>query len=112
MFDCGEGTQIQLHRSTLKPSQINKIFITHNHGDHLFGLQGLMCTVGMNINADEFEGKHVDIYGPVGLRSYVRCALRFSYSSLPYTYSVQEIVVPSNKDFSRSLDIPHDDGFW
>ena len=116
MFDCGEGSQIQLHRCSLKPSQINKIFITHNHGDHLFGLQGLMCTIGMNTTivegTDTTEGKHVDIYGPVGLRSYLRCALRFSYSNLPYSYAVHEIEVPNNKEFSESLDIPHDDEFW
>jgi ribonuclease Z len=79
LFDCGEGTQHQILRSELKFSQITRIFITHLHGDHLYGLMGLLATCGMAGHAE-----HITLYGPPGLEEYVREAssrseIRFSY---------------------------------
>lgn len=47
MVDCGEGTQMQLRRSRLRFTKINNVFISHNHGDHCFGLIGMISTFGM-----------------------------------------------------------------
>ena len=67
LFDCGEGTQQQLIRSELSISQIKRIFITHLHGDHLFGLVGLLASAGMAGHA-----RGIDVYGPPGLEEYMR----------------------------------------
>lgn len=62
LFDCGEGTQRQFQRSGLSYMQVDKIFITHLHGDHFYGLPGLVQTMRLN---DRREPLH--IYGPPGI---------------------------------------------
>ncbi len=89
LFDCGEGSQIQLQKSSIKPGKITKVFITHLHGDHVFGLPGLLCTLG---NGAATESKSVDIYGPLGIRRLVTTNLELSRSPLPYKFRVHEIV--------------------
>ncbi len=58
LFDCGEGTQHQILRSELKASQLKKIFVTHMHGDHTFGLMGLLASCGLGADAE-----NVTVYG-------------------------------------------------
>ena len=77
LFDCGEGTQHQLQRSELKSSQIRRIFVTHMHGDHTFGLMGLIASCGL-----AGTGQPIDIYGPEGLREYLQAAAKYSYMNL------------------------------
>lgn len=86
LFDVGEGTQHQILRTTLKPRKIAKIFITHLHGDHIFGLPGLL-------SSRSFQGgdEPLTIYGPVGVRDFVQTALRVSGTHLSYPLKFHEI---------------------
>jgi ribonuclease Z len=86
LFDCGEATQHQLLRSAPKISQINRIFITHLHGDHVFGLPGLLATCGL---AGHATG--IDLYGPPGLADYVRSSIKYSYTILAYPLEIHEV---------------------
>jgi ribonuclease Z len=86
MFDCGEGTQHQILHSTIKPRKINKILITHLHGDHIYGLPGFL-------SSRSFLGgtSPLTIYGPSGIKEFVQTALQISYTHLTYDLHYQEI---------------------
>lgn len=72
----------------IRPSRITKIFLTHAHGDHTFGLPGLLCLMGRD-RRDPTEV--VDIYGPEGVRLWIRTAIRYSVSRTVPKYRVHEI---------------------
>lgn len=86
LFDCGEGTQHQLLRSDVKISQIRRIFITHLHGDHIFGLMGLLASYGLAGNPTR-----IDIYGPPGLNEYLQACQRYSYTHFSYPLKVHTV---------------------
>ena len=79
LFDCGEGTQHQFLRSDLRVSQLSRIFVTHMHGDHVFGLPGLLASLGL---AGTCSG--IDLYGPDPLRDYLEGVLRTSSTRIGY----------------------------
>jgi ribonuclease Z len=86
LFDCGEGTQMQILHTTIRPRKIEKIFITHLHGDHLFGLPGL-------ISSRSFQGgtEPLEVYGPAGVEDFVRMSLKVSKTRLSYPIKFIEI---------------------
>ena len=86
LFDCGEGTQHQFLRSQLKFSQLSRIFITHMHGDHIFGLMGLLASSGLAGNAQDIE-----IFGPEGLEAYLNACSKYSYTHLSHRLKVQVV---------------------
>ncbi|QCR34686.1 ribonuclease Z [Nissabacter sp. SGAir0207] len=86
LFDCGEGTQHQFMRSPLKPGKLEKIFITHLHGDHIFGLPGLLTSRSMGGVAEPLT-----LYGPKGLRTFVETSLALSGSFVTFPMEIVEI---------------------
>lgn len=85
-MDCGEGTQHQLLRSDLRISQLRRIFVTHMHGDHIFGLMGLLASCGLAGNAQQ-----VDIYGPPDLEDYLKACRRYSQTHFSYPIRVHTV---------------------
>jgi ribonuclease Z len=100
LFDCGEGTQHQFLRSDLRVSQIRRIFVTHMHGDHIFGLMGLLASCGLAGNPDR-----IDIYGPPDLDEYLKACRRYSQTHFSYPVKVHIVkpgLVFEDEDFAVS----------
>ncbi|MEK4521849.1 ribonuclease Z [Psychrobacillus sp. FSL W7-1457] len=86
MFDCGEATQHQILRTTIKPRKLEKIFITHLHGDHIYGLPGLLGSRSF-LAGDE----QLTIYGPKGVKDWLEVTLSTSQTRLKYPLQIVEI---------------------
>ncbi|MGP6139728.1 MULTISPECIES: ribonuclease Z [unclassified Jeotgalibaca] len=86
LFDCGEGTQQRILKTSLKPRKVTKIFVTHLHGDHIFGLPGFL-------SSRAFQGGDtpLTVYGPKGIKDFVLTSLRVSQSHLRYPIFFHEI---------------------
>lgn len=83
LIDCGEGTQVRIRDNKIKFSKIKCIFISHLHGDHVFGLIGLISTFRLLNNATQLE-----IYGPKGLKKLIVTQLQLteSYAEFPIVF--------------------------
>ena len=86
LIDCAEGTQVQLRRNKIKFSRIDHIFISHLHGDHFFGLPGLLATFRLL-----GREKEIHIYGPEGLEEAITAMLRFGESEVGYPIHFHEL---------------------
>lgn len=79
LIDCGEGTQMQMRLYKIKRSKINHIFISHLHGDHYFGLIGLLNSLALNNRSDDLH-----IYAPEKLQSIIQIQMDAAGANLPY----------------------------
>ncbi|WP_394749705.1 ribonuclease Z [Spongiimicrobium salis] len=86
LIDCGEGTQVQLRKHKIKFSRINHIFISHLHGDHFFGLPGLVSTFRLL-----GREKELHIYGPKGIKEAISLLLKLGDSWTNYPLCFHEL---------------------
>jgi len=86
LIDCGEGTQVQLRKNKVRFSKINHVFISHLHGDHFFGLIGLVSTFSLlNRKTD------LHVHGPKGIKEIILLQLRLSNSWTGYNLYFHEL---------------------
>ncbi|MBQ6813014.1 MAG: ribonuclease Z [Methanobrevibacter sp.] len=86
LFDCGEGTQRQLIDANVSPMKIDKIFITHFHGDHILGLGGLIQSMGLRKREEK-----LDIYGPKGIKRVMNTICHTGYFKIDFELNVHEV---------------------
>lgn len=109
LIDCGEGTQMQLRKFKVKFSKINHIFISHLHGDHFFGLVGLLSSFHLLGRTNEMH-----VYGAAGLKDIIELQFKFSDTALKYplvfhpTNPIEhEVLYEDNKIIIESFPLYH-----
>ena len=109
LIDCGEGTQVELRRNKIKFSRIKHIFISHLHGDHFFGLIGLISTFRL-LNRDT----PLHIHGPKGIKEVITLQLKLSNSWTDYplhfhelTNTASEVVFEDDKVTVSTIPLQH-----
>lgn len=109
LIDCGEGTQVQLRKNKIKFSKINHIFISHLHGDHLYGLIGTVSTFSL-------LGRTADlhIYGPKGIKELILLQLKLTESWTTYSLffhelesKESEVVFEDKKVMIKTIPLKH-----
>lgn len=86
LLDCGEGTQHQMLRAGISAAKIDRILITHLHGDHCYGLFGMLSLMAIHGRTEP-----VEVIGPDGISELLSTVLRLSYNQLGYAVSVHEV---------------------
>ena len=106
LFDCGEGTQRQLTYAKISPMKIDKIFITHYHGDHILGLAGLIQSMGFRGRSED-----LDIYGPKGLNKLINAISNTGFFQINFqiiTHEIGEgIVLETDEYIIKSIIAEH-----
>ncbi len=109
LIDCGEGTQVQLRKNKIKFSKINHIFISHLHGDHYYGLVGLISTfMLLNRTTD------LNIHGPKGIKEIILLQLKYSNSYTGYNLifheleaTESEVIFEDDKVVVKTIPLKH-----
>ena len=86
LIDCGEGAQIKMNQFRIKVSRINHIFISHLHGDHIFGLPGFLHSFNLN-----GRNKPLHLYAPVGIKMYLDVIQETTGGSFNFPLIIQEM---------------------
>jgi ribonuclease Z len=109
LIDCGEGTQVQLRKQKVKFSRLSHIFISHLHGDHYFGLIGLLSTFSLLSRTAELH-----IHAPKGLEEIIKLQLKAShaYTSYPLIFhtlasSKSEMILDNEKLTVETIPLDH-----
>ena len=87
LVDCGEGTQRQFRKARMNPCKVTRILITHRHGDHVFGLPGLISTFDLS-----GYNKTLYIYGPKGIKRFLQSFLGLDYVKREFEIKIEEVV--------------------
>ncbi len=96
LFDCGEATQHQIIRSRLSIGKVDTIFITHMHGDHYYGLPGLLSSKKLDT-----AFRPLTIYGPQGIKKFLKCVLDISLENLGYVLKIIEFEAEDTFVFNK-----------
>ena len=109
LIDCGEGTQVQLRKNKIRFSKINHVFISHLHGDHFFGLIGLISTFTLLNRVTDLH-----IYGPKGIKEICLLQLRLSNSWTNYGLffhelesNESEVIFEDEKVLVKTIPLKH-----
>lgn len=86
LFDCGEATQMQMQKAKFSLAKLEMIFLTHLHGDHLFGLPGVLTTRSLMQNQSPLT-----LVGPKGIKQFIQTVIEISYSWLTYPLNIIEL---------------------
>jgi ribonuclease Z len=112
LIDCGEGTQMQMNMYKIRRSKISRIFISHLHGDHYFGLIGLLTSLGLNHRTSDLH-----IYSPKSLKEIIDLQLNVCNANLPYIIEFhpienEEIIFEDKRIVVESFKVNHRIECW